>query len=518
MNYASDQGRGVSDRLIIWAAVLYLLLPNVLFLLGWVQWYWACPLVAALAFSYVLLCKSVTATTSCRLRRGSVRILPLIVLVAAICTESLGLHGHVPQEWDFIVRNPIYATLIRCDWPIYQADGGYFVYYMAYWLPPALIAKICSARISPDTILWIWNFVGILLLFMILWIRWNRRVLMIMLLICCMGSLNDMRRIFSIAKWAWEQWPSLSWIEPYASLFADWTNYFFLGLWNQLSVNTPHTTIPICMVIALVFCKKLPRVHIPFVAALSVLWSPLAAVVLLPWIMLKMSGQLNSWHAWKSVLGQLSLWSGCCMLIPVGVYFSCSNAGTIHFIVSDSPYYNEQMIDQLTRVGKACSIMLMMLVPMLIFLRKRYRKTGITFLCAILIILLPIVWIGYENNELLFKGSAVIFMLLAVLYASRLAHARGLCKWTILAFVLLSSGEFLWDMGFRVIHKYTFDAHKMQEHIRDDWNGHLNHPDHFAYKNFFGRTPSSRLLYGYPGASAQHVLKPFATEKNADGM
>ncbi len=509
------QGRGQSlSAWFIGAAVMYLLLPNVLFLLGWVQWYIALPVALCLLLSFAGLCRQISGLELC-LQKSDAWVLPLLILGAAFCTAALGLHGHVPQQWDFTVRNPIYETLVRCDWPLYNAEGGYFVYYMAYWLPPALISKMSLGWISPTTILWWWNFMGVLLLLLIVWLRWRKRALLIMTLMLTMGSLNDMRRLYGAAKWLWEQCPALEWIDPYVYVLADWTNYFFLGLWNQIACNTPHSAIPICMTIALVLCKRLPWRHFPFVSSLTVLWSPLAAGVMLPWVALKMLGQLRTRVAWMESLRTLSLWSGVALVVLVGAYFTCAESSMLHWVGAETAYYNDWMLNQSTRVAKACAIMAMMCIPMLIFLWQPYRKTGIPLVCCILILLLPLVWVGYENNELLFKGSAVIFMLLVVLYASRFVHARRWWRAALVVFFILSAGEFCWDLGFRVLHKYTWDETAMQKNIIDDWQGHLNHPHELAYKNFFGRSPQAVMFYAESGASAQGVLRPLATGQKA---
>lgn len=511
-----EQGRG--HRIGTWlvaVAIFYLLLPNILFLFGWVQWYVACASAIALLISYGMLCRSIPGI-AVQLRSSDMWVLPLLVLGAAFSTVALGLHGHVPQQWDFTVRNPIYETLIRCDWPLFNAEGGYFVYYMAYWLPPALFSKMSMGWISPTTVLWWWNFSGVLLLLLIFWLRWRKRALLIMFLMFALGSLNDLRRIYGFAKWAWEQSSALEWIEPYVYSVADWTNYFFLGLWNQMACNTPHSAIPICMVIALVFSKRLPWQYIPFIAALTVLWSPLAAIAMLPWLVLKMLDKLRTWSAWKAALNPYSLPSGMLLLYLVGSYFMCADSGMVHLIHEDASYYNEWMQEMHIRCFKAGTIICMMMIPMLVFLGKRYGKTGIPYVCGGLTILLPILWVGYENNELLFKGSAAIFMLLVLVYASRLVYARGCWRVALIIFVALSSGEFLWDVGFRIVHKYTCDEQMMQANVKDDWAGHLNHPNHTAYKNFFGQRPHGHLLYSKSGEAALYTLRPFATGKTAE--
>lgn len=510
-----EQGRGqYMGKTIVGAAVFYLLLPNLLFLLGWVRWYWAVPVCILLFISYLQILRHIPKESFC-FEHSDRWILPLLVCGAALCTESLGLHGHVPQTWDYVVRNPIYETLVRCDWPLYNAEGGYFVYYMAYWLPPALLSKVVGHIFSPITILWVWNFAGVLLLLLTLWLRWRKRVAIILLLILAMGSLNDLRRIYGMAKWAWEQFPPIACIEPYVAVFTDWTNYFFLGLWNQIAINTPHTALSVSLVIAMALSKRLPCCHIPYTSALAVLWSPLASACMLPWLVFYMKGKRGYQSAFVPLLRTCSLWSSLGLLACVVIYFSCMKSGMIHAVWAESSYYNDWMKNEWERIVKALFIVLLMIIPLFAFLWSKYKKTVAFTSSAALIVLLPFVWIGYDNNELLFKGSAVIMLLLIILYASRLVHSHGICRLLLIVFVILSSAELMWDMAFRVVHKYTWSKQGIQKNIRDDWAGHLNHPTHPAYKNFFGTLSTPCILYSESGEAAQHILRPFATNQTA---
>lgn len=511
-----EPGRGQRVvKCIIGAAVFYLLLPNLLFLLGWVQWYWAVPVCILLVFSFFRILRCIPDAPF-QFQRSDAYILPLLVAGAALCTECLGLHGHMPQTWDYVVRNPIYETLVRCDWPLYNAEGGYFVYYMAYWLPPALMSKVLGFAISPISILWIWNAMGVLLLLLTLWLRWRKRVGIILLLILAMGSLNDLRRIYGLAKWTWEQCPALEWIEPFVRVLTDWTNYFFLGLWNQIAINTPHTALPVCLVIAIVLSKRLPWRHIPYTSALAVLWSPLASACMLPWLMVYMKSKLSRFSGFIELFRPCSMWGALGLLCCVVMYFSCMESGMIHAVWVPSPYYNEWMKDDVMRVIKSLFITCQMLIPAFVFLGSKYKRTAAFVVSAALICFLPFVWVGYENNELLFKGSAVIMMLLVILYASRFIYSHGIWRLLLIAFVVLSAAEFMWDMAFRVIHKYTWSEEGISRNIKDEWAGHLNHPQHSAYKNFFGHRPCGHLLYSQSGESALHVLRPFASGKTAE--
>lgn len=113
----------VSGRLAVSCAVAYMTLPTILFLLGWVR-----PLFSVPAAIY--LC---------------VLALSLLWLLAG------GMTGITSQHADFVVRNPIYETLIRCDWPLVDAGGRPFIYYLAFWLPRPWRANASPVRTSSSS-------------------------------------------------------------------------------------------------------------------------------------------------------------------------------------------------------------------------------------------------------------------------------------------------------------------------------------------------------------------------------
>lgn len=92
--------------ILLACTLLYLLLPNVLFLAGWVQTWIAIPLSLLLAWMCLLLWKNAPQR---RMQRTTVGGWCIILLVPALMTWCIGFDGSFPQTLDFVVRNAVYA-------------------------------------------------------------------------------------------------------------------------------------------------------------------------------------------------------------------------------------------------------------------------------------------------------------------------------------------------------------------------------------------------------------------------
>ncbi len=167
----------ISFRKIKNASLLYISLPVLCFDIGFLKWYYAIVCVAALCACLYFSLHGITAC-SWTISRRSV----LFVFFAALAWTYLGgMNGFWFQSSDWDCRNAIYFDLIRYSWPVlYEANSGALVYYIGFWLPPAVVAKAVilitkSSEIglmAGRILLWIWSSIGItvtaLLLFRVL--------------------------------------------------------------------------------------------------------------------------------------------------------------------------------------------------------------------------------------------------------------------------------------------------------------------------------------------------------------
>ncbi len=149
-------------------ALVVLAIPIALFLLGWIKLYLSIPLVLAII---VALYFSYRHFTACRLpvldRTAVVKLAVFAVLVAAWIVLS-GVGGMVFQNSDHHLRNSVFEALVNNPWPVVDIDtGSYLVYYLALWLPAALVGKVLGLA-AGYAFQMLWVFIIICLFFLLL--------------------------------------------------------------------------------------------------------------------------------------------------------------------------------------------------------------------------------------------------------------------------------------------------------------------------------------------------------------
>lgn len=73
----------------------------------------------------------------------SILAMLLIVLVSLTWCILGGQGGFWYQSTDWNARNALYRDLVTHRWPVhYSVDGGWLCYYIAHWLPAALVGKV----------------------------------------------------------------------------------------------------------------------------------------------------------------------------------------------------------------------------------------------------------------------------------------------------------------------------------------------------------------------------------------
>ncbi len=154
-------------------AYFCLLLPSVVFILGFLKWYIALSVTLLLAAAYVFVLRDTKKEVE--LYQEKVITLTKIQLAALVGTVMVwcflsGLGNWYYQSNDWSARNAVFRDLIRFEWPvIYSAKNAALVYYIGYWLPPALIGKffygvtadLDVAWAMGNLALWLWSVICI---------------------------------------------------------------------------------------------------------------------------------------------------------------------------------------------------------------------------------------------------------------------------------------------------------------------------------------------------------------------
>ena len=312
-----------ADVLLV-ATVGYLLLPNAIFAAGWLRPVWGFAVVLAL-----LACLTGVA------RRARTEVAPLPVFarivvagLAAFWVAVSGIGELNLQVSDYIKHNLVFHDLAVGPWPVVygaaERSGSLLCYYLAYYLPPALAAKLFGLHAAALASL-LWGATGVVLAFA--WVARLGRpqgaaVLVLFTLIdnlCWLPGVAYLaQRVLTGAGaprggwWQTDGFTSRFWelagtqnrllfsAEP---LSLVWTPQHALAAW-----------LATACVLSVLWEGRRPAVA-GLVTAAVALWSPFVVVGLLPLAAAAVWRRGRPDVSWPDLVG------GAALAVPVGLYF-----------------------------------------------------------------------------------------------------------------------------------------------------------------------------------------------------
>lgn len=498
----------IQQRVLINCVIAYLLIPNILFLFGWVQWWFAVPSGVLLLLGWWRINRNLPVTE--RTHKWDYQNIIGVLFVLLLCfliVESLGYTGRVEQSEDFRARNAMLDTIIRCDWPLRSADGGYFVYYHAFYLPVAILCRLSCGLISAEVGIYLWTLLGMFLAGALLISRYGGKTAAVFLLILCtLGFLMEWGCILlSINRQFCGATPDTPWFPSLPKLLPI---PHYAGFWREIAIDAPHCGIAILLIFLVAVQKYVSFRHTFFIAALGILFSPYAAPGLLLFLLIRISPLLTK----KTELIRLFTGISWCT-VPLLL-------ADIAFLTTNSTRPFNPFGGLVTPTGWNIVWLLYYLLALLSFLLPayfilpvRYRRTSYFIAMMIMAVLLP--FPGQTDGNFLIKGTALLALCQAWLYAHLLQNRSYQHKGLLCCFLILSS-------GYAILHSvkqcmtFTLDKEKqIQKNCKLSWHGHMNNPQDPAYLNFFSSGPLSPILYSEEGASARYLPYPFATGKKS---
>lgn len=490
-------------------ALAYLLVPNVLFLLEIFRPLYALPLSACLLASVVYVCRCcIKSWGECKRRVvcdvSDCFALLLALLLALLITELIGFNGHIQQTGDMVFRNAMYQTLVDQPWPVFSNTGDFFVYYHAYWLPPAFLSKCLAPMISPNTALFMWYFSGLAILILTAFVKLRGRVLLFFTILCLLGSCADI--FFAVQQ-------VLPMVQPHFPgvqiTLPSWWAYLTEGretmrygaFWGNV-LFTYNAGAPMMPLLGLLLSGLLPlRLwHIP--VSFTVSMSPMACIGLLPLLGCKF---LRKPQEIKAVLTDVTLWVCILLVAACGLYFTelteSGNDATQVCWLWDANPTNGTLRGGVLRMSRCAVMTLGIVIPAFLLLRKRIRSNVWFISIMIGVFVFPCIWVGRHDNIFPFKAGLIINTIFAWLLTAqwRAYGIRG--RMVISVVVLLSSLHVALFMKNQRVWAYSWNSDVIKRNIADEWGGHMNHQDDYHYKNFFGSVKYPCLQYDKPGES-----------------
>lgn len=505
--------------LLLALTLLYLAIPNILFLFGWVRAIIAIPLSILIIYGCLYVWNKSRTDPSFRYhipysKADLVKLLVSLLLLLG-ATELIGLHGHVQQSCDFDVRNPIYNLLITHNWPLFGAQGEYFVYYHGFWLPAAAVARLCPTLLSPETLIFAWAYLGIALSTCIVFTRLKGNVLLFTLFLLLLGNMvENLSGIYTLAE------------KGYLPFFNDelYSMLGYLGcgskvryfhFWGGLMYMFNHL-IPSFLLLAVIIARFIPVRFYLFLATLLLIIAPFTSLTLFPFLVILLFTYKKT--AIKEVFATPTNWLCLPTFLVVAAYLSCQhgheNTSSFIWIWEQNPY-NKDLIHPFrkyaaVRIFRVFFVAAGILIPLFIILSKKLQHNLFFKYLLFLCFAIPICWVGRANNEIMYKGSVIIFVFMSLLLSSQYVLSSKYHKLCIILFVAFSAFHIPSDVQNRQLLQYSWSDEKIKSNIRNSWGGHLNHPQKYEYANFFGQNQYPTILYTLPGESL-NLTAPYPT-------
>ena len=161
------------------SSYIYIGLPVLIFMIGWVRWIVSVPAALIIVYSFYTASKKDNPHYICPRRNSRTT---LIVVFAVICGWVFlsGIGGFVYQNGDHKCRNEIFRILVEYEWPVQkdvmvgnQQQTRMLSYYMGFWLPSAIVGKVfgLSAGFAFQAVWAVW---GICLIYLKISARFGR--------------------------------------------------------------------------------------------------------------------------------------------------------------------------------------------------------------------------------------------------------------------------------------------------------------------------------------------------------
>jgi hypothetical protein len=137
----------------------YVALPVGLFLVGWLKLWIGIPLAILLLLGVVHLSAGRKDDSEIVFSNGFLVAGLALVVVAWVFMSGQG--GYFCQNYDHHWRNAVFHDLIDYSWPVvYPKTHTALVYYLAYWLPAAVVGKLFGWE-AANAALFLWTALGI---------------------------------------------------------------------------------------------------------------------------------------------------------------------------------------------------------------------------------------------------------------------------------------------------------------------------------------------------------------------
>ncbi len=396
------------------AGIFYIYLPLIAFLLRWTNILTSVICMAAAALCIIRIIKN---SNNCS--EDTIYIEPFIFIGAILFFCWIGYYAgwgrFVDQTDDWRKHNALLADLVNRKWPVYYVNGddhSMLVYYIGQYIIPALAGKIFRSVRIAETALYIWNEIGLILVFL--------NIINYLKIKNFQGQLICMLMIpfFSVPLWLSElilkrltginMMGSIRWFYDYHYIKLQYSNNYTLLRWVF------QQTITIWLITVL-FMKYKDRLeyYVPLLlpAVMYGLFGFIGIIFLAAGGLFEMILKIKNG---SRILKKIFSPENICTALTWGLVFLAYYSGNIFsekpevLGFSLMPYQNESysiyFIFIFTNV-----------IPYTLILLPGHRKDGVYYASALTLILLPLFTMGMFNDLVMRSSIPALFVFMVYL-------------------------------------------------------------------------------------------------------
>ena len=424
------------------AALAYLGAPQIIFFATFIRAEIAIPACGLIAFNVYQVCRR-TSWRKARILMSSGSIVSLLVASAWLCWVHGG--GSLHQNSDWVKHYAVLNFLVQNPWPPKTlGDAGMVVlrYYVGWYLIPALVLKLGWVA-SQQAALITWSLIGVWiflsLLRSLIFIKPSEASIGIVLIsvvaFAMFGGADFLGAI--LVKPNMQDGHPLEW-------WSGWIQYSG----NTASISwVPQHAISAWLGSALVMRNRDGGYNLPFIAftiSAVLLWSPFAALGLLPFVCRVACGRRGRQplFEWQSV--------ACCLLLglPTFLYLISGSSSIPHGFIYANP----------CTFGLPCftlsSYLIFVLIefsfPAAILILRRVEEDDFLKIAIVSLLLIPLYKVGLLNDFAM-RTSLPAITVLAILSIKVLINGPLRYSLACLSLFLIATPEVYDELSIPVL-------------------------------------------------------------------
>lgn len=406
-NKGSDGKVRIKSHILLSSGLIWLVLPVMIFMFGWLRLYIAIPAALILGAVSFLAVKDWKKTTY-EVEFDIVFVIAAAVLAVLLCTFC-DIGEYVWGTTDHAYRRAILRDLVNYDWPViydlsdqtdplsiaYLGTGKVaFSYYISYWMVPASIGKIAGFK-AANAVLLLWSSIGIFLISVCSCFFLKKQTYAVLYTLIFFSGLDFIPYLIygAIGTQDW------MWLEGYTQHIAVISNI------NNL-MNVYNQCIPCWLITVMILMQKNNR-NIGLLGSLMFAFSPWATIGVIPlavWALFRDRQKIVSIFTITNIVPAILLF---CIYAPS--YMANSNAVSV-----SGPTFSFYEDIGAFLVGYLM-VLAVEVLPFAVLLWKRFHKMSLYWVTLVTLAVLPLYKVSSQNDFTMRSTMPALFVLAVML-------------------------------------------------------------------------------------------------------